>query len=279
MTAFRLTRVPRAAAFAAAVLCVAVPGRGGAESLSLTPATLRVGMFTVNARLRVAGRAAAGTDVVVVVRGRDVREVLTRKTRFGVVWVAGGKVEVSGAPALFLVFSRRPVRALLPRPAIDQFVLDERALVAGMHVAPREADGAQTREAYLRLKVDDGSYRSVTEGVEVGAPVDGKVPFAVEFTWPATAPPGSYTALAYECRGGAVVGESSASFEVAESGLAAGVKHLADDHGATYGALAVGVTLSLGFGLDSALAWVRRRRGVGRWRRDQGRVRGNVGVH
>jgi hypothetical protein len=263
----------------AASLVAACPGSGAAASLSLLPSTLRVGMFSADASLRVAGRAPAGSDVVVVVRGRDVQEALTREVRVGFLWVAGSKLEVSGAPALFLSFSRRPVSALLPRPAIDDFVLDERALVTRMRVAPREADTAEIREAYLRLKVDDGSYRRVTNGVEVGAAAGGEVPFAVEFAWPPTAPPGSYRASAYECRGGAVVGTSSATFDVVESGFAAWIKDLADNHGAAYGALAVGVTLSVGFGLDSTLAWIRRRRGAGRRRGEKVPARENVGVH
>jgi hypothetical protein len=256
--------------------CGMVPAPGGAQTpLSVSPSTVAVGRLLAGSRLRIAGHMRYGSDVVVVVRGRDVREIFNRKARFGPLWIAGGKVEVSGVPATFLAFSQKPIATLLPRAIIDEFVLDERALVMHMQIAPPEADRQEIRDSFLRLKVDEGTYRSATHEYTLEAPIDGQVPYALELEWPATAPPGPYRVLACECRDQAVVGTSAGSFDVVESGFAGSMKHLADDHGAMYGVLAVGITLSLGFGLDQGLAWARRRRNARRRRRSEALVRGD----
>jgi hypothetical protein len=263
----------------AASAMVAAPCRAETPALTVSPQTVAVGTFSATARLRIAGRMAPGSDVIVVVRGRDVNDVFNRQGRFGFIWIAAGKVQVSGVPALFLAFSQEPIASMLPRATIDDFLLDERALVAHMQITPREADRPEIRDSYLSLKVDEGNYQSLTKAFELAAPVDGQIPFALDLVWPLTAPPGPYRALAYECRSGQIVGRSSASFDVVESGFAAGMKHLADDHGAQYGALAVGVMMSLGFGLDFVVAWVRRRRSAGRRKQAEALVREDAGIH
>jgi hypothetical protein len=263
---------------AAALLHPAECG-GAVRALSVTPSTLGVGLFPGGARVRVTGRVPVGSDAVIVVRGAEVRETVSRKTRVGIIWITGGKVEVSGAPAMFLSIAPRPLAEILAAEVIERHLLAERAFVARLRVAPPDADRPEIREAYLRLKVDDGSYRSLTGGFDLGPAVDGEVPFAVDLPWPATAPPGAYRVLAYECRDRAVVASASASLEIKESGFAAWLKHLAEARPGLYGLLAVGITLSVGFGLDLTLAWNRRRRRRGPPARVARAAREDVEVH
>jgi Putative transmembrane protein (Alph_Pro_TM) len=253
---------------------------GAAEtSLSLSPRTVTVGTFAASATLRLEGLVGRHATVLILVRGGDVPQAFTVKGRFGLIWATAGTVDVSRVPGVFLSFSLRPAEASLPRQTIDDLALDERALVTRMRIEPAAADSPAIREAYLRLKRDDGSYRSPAGGLEV-RPVDGeRAHFAADLAWPQTAPPGRYRAVAYEIREGAVVGTAAASFDVTRAGLAAALKGLADTHGGLYGVLAVVVTMTLGFGLDFVLARVRRHRAGRRRKRADALVRKDVAVH
>jgi hypothetical protein len=260
-------------------LLSARPCPAAVTGLTLEPSTLTVGLFSGGARIHITGRVPVGSEVVIIVRGGDAREVFSSKTRVGVIWMAGGKLEVSNVPAWFISISPRPLDAVLARPEIDRYRLDERALMSGIRITPAADDRAEIRDAFIQLKVEDGSYRNVTGGIGLGAAVAGEVPFSAELSWPPTAPPGAYRVLAHECRERAVVAVSEATFEVTEAGLAAGLKRLAEERGGLYGALAVAVTLSLGFGLDFALARLRRRRRPGRPRPAESTERDHAAVH
>jgi hypothetical protein len=245
---------------AAAVCLGAARAEGQDLSIRLTPEVIQMGTFASGARLRIEGTVAANAQAVVVITGRDTDEIFNRKGRVGPIWVNSGKVQVAGVPSLFLAFSPAPLGAFLGREAIERWQLDEAAIKRRVRVRPAAADRPAVRDGYVALKVEEGSYRAVTDAVRMEKGAGGAATYAVELLWPKTAPPGSYQATVYECRDKAVTRAVSTSVEVREVGLAAGMRHLADDHAPLYGAIAVVVMMALGFGIDFLVAWFRHSR-------------------
>jgi uncharacterized protein (TIGR02186 family) len=220
--------------------------------VTLTPARIEMGSFYSGARVRIEGLVGHGSQAIVVLRGADKHESFNKKGRVGPIWLNAGSVRISGAPSLFLCFSPEPVRSLLNAEVIRQRLLDEASIHAHLLVEPAQAPdrASKIRSDFMELKKKDGLYRSYPGGLKMGAPVEEGTPFSAEFLWPKIAPPSSYTVRVLECRGGAVIAESSVPFEVVKVGFPRSFAVLATEHTAYYGVLAVLTAALAGFAID-----------------------------
>ncbi|MEJ2368547.1 MAG: TIGR02186 family protein [Acidobacteriota bacterium] len=230
------------------------------SELKVDPAVIRMGAFFDGSQVRVTGRAPSGSEVIVIVRGPDAKEVLNRKKRVGPIWVNQGKVRISGVPTLFLSFSPRPVAQMLSRETIDKFQLDERSIKVQMQVEPKAMDQPLIREHFFKMKSQQNAY-------QVRGDISGKalVPgsdrhFDLAFHWSKKAPPGGYKVSAYICRGGSLEAIFSADLKVEEVGFPAWMTAMAKNRASLYGALAVIVALLAGLGIDFAASRLGRRR-------------------
>lgn len=219
-------------------------------TVKLTPDKILMATFYDGAQLRVEGMAAEGSQVIVVIKGPEVEEVFNKKGRVGPIWVNSGKVHISGVPSLFLSFSPKPVEELLSREAIDQYQLDETAIRSQMKVEPPQQDHDKIRANYLSLKTQQGIYRVISDGVKMGAPIQGGVPYILDLHWPKKAPPAAYVVHVYECRDDQVLRQSTVPLSVEEVGFPAKMAYLAKDRAVLYGILAVIVAMIAGFGID-----------------------------
>jgi len=225
-------------------------GPAGGTTLELHPEVIEMGAFYGGAALRISGTVAAGSNVVVVVRGPATEETFNKKRRAGPIWINSGKVHVSGVPALFLGISREPIESILSRGAIDRHQLDEQAILQQMHVDPEGVDEEVIRENYMKLKIEEGILQTLEGGLKVEPPQGGRSAYSIEFGWPARARPSTYEIKAYECREGEVVDEVSRNLEVVKVGFPAKVAYLASDRAKVYGILCVLIALIAGFGID-----------------------------
>ncbi len=114
----------------------------------VTPPTVEMGTFYGGAKMRVAGMAGAGNKIIVVVRGPSAAEVFNKVGRVGPIWVNTGKVTISAAPSLLLIFSSEPVNTCLNPTAIDQYQLDLGSLKKHVQI---ETTGAGPRPHRRRL--------------------------------------------------------------------------------------------------------------------------------
>jgi hypothetical protein len=230
-------------------------------AVTVDPPRLEVSTFSGQREVRISASVAAAAQAVVVVRARGAEAVFNRKVRVGPIWLNSGRVHITGAPSLCLSFAPARLESLLRRQDVDEHQLDARAIREHLRIEPAEADQPVIRDSYLALKIDDGSYRFVESGE--GAVQPGEVPgsYGVVLAWPMTAPPATYDVTVYECLGGRVTGVGTTALEVVEVGLAAWLASAAMNHPSFYGAVAVGVTISLGFGIDALASFLRRRIG------------------
>ncbi len=238
-------------------MLLALAPAAGAAGVTVEPACLKVSTFSGQATIQIVARVTPGNLPVIVVRGPDVEELFNRKVRFGPIWINSGHVRVSGAPALLLSLTSVPLDDLVGPEDIQARQLDARALPARLRVDPSGADGYEVRRSYLALKTADGSFRTVRVEMRAG-PAAGV--FVVRLPWPTKARPGIYTVTAYECCDRQITHAQSASLEVVQVGLSAWLADAATQHAAVYGTVAVGVALSLGFGIDFLVSWTSRTR-------------------
>jgi hypothetical protein len=254
-------RARRVGLLAALAVCLcAAPGAGQEVSIRVAPQTIARGAFSGVSQVRIEGTIASGARAVVVIRGSDSDETFNRKGRFGPIWINAGKVEVTGAPSLFLAFWPAPLETFLGQDAIDRWQLDIAAIRTRLGVQPSTADGAAVRADYLALKAEEGSYHVARDGVRIEPEADGRSKYVVELAWPRTARPGTYQATVYECSNNTVSGSASTAIDVEQAGVAALLRNMAEERATFYGAIAVAIMLGLGFGIDFLVARLRRSR-------------------
>jgi len=236
----------------AGLLFAATIGQQPAQVL-VTPRVIEVGAFYSGARLSVKGAAAPRSQVIIAIAGPDREERFKRKERFGPFWMNAERVEISGAPLLFLLFSTKPVASLLSRETIADLRLDEASVTARIHIEPpprNQAIGTALRSAFLALKKSEHLYAFRNSGISVRQAGDDCVPYRLEFHWPRKAPPARYTIHVYEVRDGELVNEASVPLTVVRAGFPAWIASLAENRASLYGLTAIFVGAVAGFGID-----------------------------
>jgi len=251
-----MTRLPKGILPALIVILllaglVSLSGNGpGARPLRVVPEVIEIGAFYAGAEVRIEGVAEAGAKVVIVIRGEDTGETFNKKGRVGPIWVNTGKVRIAGVPSVRLVLSSEPVNTLLSQAVIEEHELSNDALKRRMRIEPATEDLEVIKDNFIDMKVNEGLYRTLSEGLSMGAPSAGCVPYTALIQWPKIAPPASYEIRVYQCRDGKVIGQSSALLEVVKVGFPARLSSLARDRAPLYGALSVIIALLAGFGID-----------------------------
>lgn len=270
----------RRAVILSAAIAVGWPAFGRAQTPAVTvdPPQLRVATFSGQQYVLLTVRVAPDATPVVVIRRSAEETVFNRKVRVGPIWLSKGRVHITGAPALLLCFSPAPIETLLDRGDIDRYQLDAAAVRKDMRVEPAEFDAPAIRDSYLALRQGDGSYRFPASGHDPFKVGEEPGWYVLRLAWPTRAPTALYDVTLYECRGGHVAGTVTVPFEVARTGLAAWLAVQATDRAPFYGAVAVAVALSLGFGIDFLVTFVRRR-GSRRGRQPSERSAGHLGAH
>lgn len=230
-------------------------------TVRLTPPTIKMGAFFSGATVRVEGEAGRDAQVIVIVKGSGATaESFNVKGRMGPIWVNTGKARISGVPSLFLLFSARPVSDFLGAEAIEKYGLDTAALKKQLQIGPKSMDRDLIRSNYLKLKTEEGSYRIVSDAVKIGQANGDSVAYAVEFPWPAKAPPGAYQVDVYECQNGSVTREAHTPLQATIVGFPAWMAALANNHASLYGVVAIAVTMIAGFGMNFLFGLFRGRR-------------------
>jgi uncharacterized protein (TIGR02186 family) len=246
------------------VCCSAARAMDPPPTITLSPGTVQMGAFYNGIRLHIEGTVPANAGVLVALRGVAKDEVFNKKGRVGLIWVNTDKVHITGPPSLLLRFSSEEVHSLLNRENIDAYVLDEAAVRHTMQVRTKagEPDPAYRKlieDSYLQLKKADGNYRKVSDRVQI-VQEGGIALYSLAFTWPKTAPPGSYQVEVYACRNGEVIAHGVAVLPVVEAGFPAFLANMAHNHPAGYGLMAVLMAVIAGFGIDAVASRLRPRK-------------------
>lgn len=230
------------------------------QALRITPSEIRIGLLYSVPPIRIEGEAAAGSQVVVVVRGEQKQETFNKRVRAGPIWISSGKVHISGAPSLFLSFSSAPADSGALRQALDEHALTPAAIRRQIHVdAGGDAvDEEALRASYLDMKTKAGFYQVHNGGIKLGRSDGPGTPFTVLLDWPPKAPPGTYTVTAFEWRNGEVKPIAEQVLVVAQTGFAALLAEFATQEPAQYGILCILLAVVAGFGIDFLAAKVFR---------------------
>lgn len=185
-------------------------------------------------------------DVVVVLRGPSVRELVRRKSRVAGIFVNDKDMAFANVPTFYSVSSNRPLGEILSpnvrmRHEIGfdtlRFTPEQTADAADLPLADT------FRQALIRNKQRADLYvEDPGKVVFLGARL-----FRTRVYFPSNLPTGSYTADVYLVRGGAVISAQSTPLVVSKVGFGAEVYDFAYNWPMAYGALAVLLALLAGW--------------------------------
>ena len=246
---------------------------------TLTPEKIAMGTFYDGAQVRIEGTAPGDSGLLVVIRGSEKDEFFNRQGRIGIIWLNADRIHIKQAPSLFLSFSSAEVDSLLDRSSMDQYMLDETAVMRGIcclshckcsltggHEMQNCTHGMQPdpsydkllRSSFLSLKLNEGSYRAYPRSIGLTTLPGPETRYSLQFQWPRKAPPGDYRVEVYACRDRKVIARSVTTLQLVEVGFPAYVAKLASLHPWTYGLASVLVAMLAGFGMDLLTIRLRR---------------------
>jgi uncharacterized protein (TIGR02186 family) len=217
---------------------------------------VETGTFYDGAKMSVAGLTGAGNKIIVVVRGPSTSQVFNKIGRVGVIWVTTGKVTISAAPSLLLIFSSEPLNACLSSAASVQYQLDLGSLKKHLRIDTKAQDRDRIADDFLAFEARQGNYRLNSVSVQTGALTHDGLPFSLNFEMPKSAAAGKYEVSVLQCRDGNVVNKVDVDFTVVAVGLPALVSRLARERASLYGFISIIIAMVAGFGVDFAASHV-----------------------
>lgn len=189
-------------------------------------------------------------DVVVVVRGPNVRTVVMRKRRVLGLYMNGDPVRFSEAPSFFAVLSNRPLHDIASPQLIRQYQLDP-AASAQLESATGSIDPSAYRTALVRLRSEQGLYQWY-----VGPPTAQRRGGLSQYRGglflgvvrlPANAPIDRYHADTYLFREGRLISSERIPITVSRVGIERRIHDLANAQSFLYGVVTVLMALLFGW--------------------------------
>jgi uncharacterized protein (TIGR02186 family) len=183
-------------------------------------------------------------DIAVVVKGPLESILVREKQKVAGIWINVGSERFRSAPSYYGVASSRPLTQLIDdrTAAIYELGLDY------LQLSPAAGATPETRQRFeaglLDLKKRTQMYFEDPDGVEIseGVLYRARIPI------PARVPVGTYTAETFLIQDGRVLTAAVREIRIEKLGFERFVAEAAQEWAFTYGLVAVGVSLLLGWG-------------------------------
>ncbi len=240
----------------AVVLCVcySLPGFCGTPvTAKLKPNEISIGAFFNGTQLSVSGTVPSGSQVLVMLTGKQEDLILKKKGRaLGVLWMNVASVSIEHVPVVYLMNAPQAIldfAAAHPDPwrALD---LGFEHLQKQAEILPATEDKNLIFNEFLKLKKGAGLYGFNQTPMHYDALPDGLKTFETEIFIPPKVPLGEYEIKAVAIEQGAIVGSAQQSIFIKAEGMPAFLANLSFNHGAVYGLLAVLMAVAAGLLMD-----------------------------
>lgn len=177
-------------------------------------------------------------DVVVSIKGPPETVVTRRKDRLVGIWLNSESRTFVNIPSFYAVNSSRPLSEVTTPQILKRFQIGADDLVFPVSAG----DGAQSagqddafRQAFVRLKQQDGLYRTEAYGVKF----PGTEIFQTAVQIPANVPVGRYVVTVYLFRDGAMLASDQSEIRISKMGFEQFTFDLAHNQGLIYGLICV----------------------------------------
>ena len=182
-------------------------------------------------------------DVVAVVRGPALSEVVRRKTRVAGIWINSESVVFDEVPGFYAVAASRPLPEIAEQRLWSQLQIGAEYLKLQPRPKVTDVVAYAYGEALINKKENVGLYRHDVGKIEFS----GNTLFRTSIALPAYAPVGGYFVAFYLVEGGEVVETRNTFFFISKTGVERAVYDFAFEEPAAYGLLAVAVAVFAGW--------------------------------
>jgi uncharacterized protein (TIGR02186 family) len=182
-------------------------------------------------------------DIAIIVRGPPEAITVRRKARVAGIWVNARAVRFETAPSFYSVATTRPIGELVDErtAAIHELGLSH------LQLSPATtADAAEVRgfeQGFINLRRREALYAEAADGVQLTENVLYRAKIAI----PSQVPVGTYTAEVHLISDGEVTASAFSDIRIDKSGFERDVYVASQEHGFSYGLLAVSMALLLGW--------------------------------
>lgn len=183
-------------------------------------------------------------DVAVVLRGPTEPIIVREKQRVAGIWINADSIDFRSAPTYYAIASSRPLNKIIDArtAAIYELGLDR------LQLSPTgELDSAELkrfRQGLVALNRKDGLYVETPNSVNI----TDQVLYRARLNIPSSVPEGRYTAETLLIRDGRViVADDGVVVTISKTGFERFITILAQQYSMIYGALAVLISLFLGW--------------------------------
>jgi hypothetical protein len=223
-------------------------------AIIVVPERVEINLFYNGANIEVGAEVPAGYEAAVRLMAHPERlELKKLGKKAGVLWMGAGNATFENIPVVYQVLTSAPLAGLGPQALRTRWTLGYDSLI------PDQASGAALRGELVGLKERDGLFALregalartgqivppasplVTGAAETGDPppaatiVQSPLILRGTFRLPASAPPGEYSVDLIGFKDQHAVHLASATLHIEHAGAVRLLRHLAIDHGLTYG--------------------------------------------
>jgi uncharacterized protein (TIGR02186 family) len=183
-------------------------------------------------------------DIAVVIRGKTRPIILREKQKVAGIWVNAASIDFHSAPTYYAIASSRPLEKLIDAKTAAIYELG----LSRLQLSPSgEFSNSEVRRftrGLVALNGQDGLYIEKPGTVDI----TGQVLYRARLYLPSSVPEGQYTAETLLIRNGKVVAaDDSVVVKVSKTGFERFITILAEDYALIYGAIAVIISLLLGW--------------------------------
>ena len=187
-----------------------------------------------------------GYDIVVTVSGPRETIVTFRKERVAGIWVNADQRTFVKAPSYLAVLSNRTINDIADINTLRRTQTGLARVLLPQEISGDIADSIRDdpfRQAFLRLKIENGLYREIQNGVTFLTPALIRAAIPI----PDNAPTGSYDVDVKLFADGALLARTQTALEIVKVGFEQFVAQAAREHGLLYGLVTALMALLTGW--------------------------------
>jgi uncharacterized protein (TIGR02186 family) len=211
----------------AAALAVGLPAAGHAEKLTVAVSSptiditsnftgAKVTVFGVVERQPEAVTPTSDYGVAVMILGPPETVVVRRKDLFLGIWANSAAETLNSAPSFYALSTSEAVAKLAPEAILDRLRIgfDHLSFAYRNRFQRDDPRVDEFRNAFLRLKTDDGLYRE-----QIGVEFIGDAIFRTTLDLPANIPTGHYNLVVYLFSGNSLIANAEDTIQVSKIGF------------------------------------------------------------
>ena len=186
-------------------------------------------------------------EVIVAVSGPAPSVMVRRKEKKLGIWVNSEAVEIDNAPSFYAVSSTRPLKDIISTAEDLRVAISVPHAIRAISARLFEPNAAEFIEALIRIREDEGLYRTLPGAIELTE----DTLFRGRVALPANLTEGDYVTRIFLMRNNQIIDAYETTIDVRKVGLERWIYNLAHQKPLIYGLLSLAIAIVAGWGASA----------------------------